>query len=265
MASRFDMYVRRSTWLHRMDPRVKLAYVVAVIVATLLTNNLLWMLGYFLLSCLFIALTRVTWETLSKAIIYRLLLPITIMIILLYPITSPYTNGPVLWEFWIIRVTLPNVIQGITMAVRIDTMTFASYVLILTTTQRDLVRAIVRLGMPYKVGFLMSSALRYLPAFEDVINKTVDAQKARALDLTKGGLMAKVRNYIPLLIAAMVTSLRLADQLAIALVSRGFGASGKRTYLKDLKMRATDVVALVVTVVLFGALLIARFLLGVGA
>jgi energy-coupling factor transport system permease protein len=187
------------------------------------------------------------------------MIPVTVMISLLYPLTSPATEGPILWTFWIITITLPNILTGITMAIRIDTMSLVSYGLLFTTTQRDLVRSLVKFGLPYKYGLLVASAFRYLPAFDDIVKKITEAQTARGLDLTKGGFMQRMRSYIPLLAATMVTSLKLADQLAIALVSRAFGVSNKRTYLTDLTMRPIDVLVLVLSIIVFGIFLASKY------
>jgi len=262
MATRYDLYVRQNTPVHRLDARVKLIGISLGIIVALLISNLFWLLAYFVVSCFLIMLTRVSWEKLSH-VVYPLMLPVTIMISILYPLTSPPVGQPVLLDFWIIKITLPNVLTGLAMAVRIDTMTFVSYVLIFTTTQRDLVRALEHFGLSYRYGLLISSAFRYLPAFEDIINKITEAQKSRGLDLQKAGFMRRIRNYIPLLTSTMITSLKLADQLGIALMSRAFGASSKRTTLTDLKMRPIDGGILGVLVLLFAAFLAARFWLQV--
>jgi energy-coupling factor transport system permease protein len=262
MGTRYDIYVRTETWLHRLDARVKFVGICVGILVSLLTTDLVWIVAYFSLSCVLIILTRVTWVKLS-AIVYTLVMPVTIMITILYPITSPPVGGPVLWQWWIITVTLPNVLTGVSMALRLATMTLISYSLLFTTTQRDLVRALVDFGLPYKYGFVVASTLRYLPAFENIITQITEAQKARALDLKKGGIVQRGRNYVPLLGAAMITSFRLADQLANALGSRAFGAPVKRTYLTDPKLRPTDFVALAIIVALFGTFLAGRFFLHV--
>jgi energy-coupling factor transport system permease protein len=67
------------------------------------------------------------------------------------------------------------------------------------------------------------------------------------------------------LIAMMVATLRLIDQLAMALEARGFGGPAKRTSLRTLRMRAADWLALGVVVAAAGAVLAARIVLGFGA
>jgi energy-coupling factor transport system permease protein len=68
----------------------------------------------------------------------------------------------------------------------------------------------------------------------------IDAQRSRGLELDKGNLMKRIRNYIPILIPLIVSAIRRSIELAEALESRGFGASPNRQPLIILKMKATD-------------------------
>jgi energy-coupling factor transport system permease protein len=71
-----------------------------------------------------------------------------------------------------------------------------------------------------------------------------EAQRSRGLDLESGGLLARVRTYIPLLVPIFLHTLRNTDQLAKALESRGFGARHERTSLLEIGLHARDAVAL---------------------
>jgi len=71
--------------------------------------------------------------------------------------------------------------------------------------------------------------------------------------------------YVYVMAPVVITALRMADQLSLAIESRAFGAPTKRTYVTDLKMRTVDGLALTAVVVAFAGLLFARLLYGFGA
>jgi energy-coupling factor transport system permease protein len=76
----------------------------------------------------------------------------------------------------------------------------------------------------------------------------MDAQKARGLELEKGGLLKRIRNYVPVLIPLIVSAIRRSLELAEAMESRAWGATKKRTNLYALKLHKGDYALLTITI-----------------
>jgi energy-coupling factor transport system permease protein len=68
----------------------------------------------------------------------------------------------------------------------------------------------------------------------------MDAQKSRGLELEKGNIFKRIRNYIPILIPLIVSAVRRSMEMAEALESRGFNTSGKREPIKVLTFKRID-------------------------
>jgi len=68
----------------------------------------------------------------------------------------------------------------------------------------------------------------------------VDAQRSRGLELDKGNLLKRVRNYIPILIPLLLIAIRRSLELAEALEARGFPGKEGRTSLFLLRFRPVD-------------------------
>jgi energy-coupling factor transport system permease protein len=128
-----------------------------------------------------------------------------------------------------------------------------------TTSQRDLVRALVKLGLRFDFCLTLAISLRFLPTFSAMIDSIKDAQRARGLDFSKGGLMKRARNYVAVLFPTIVSALRTSETLSLALQSRAYGARADRTYLRELKMRPADFAALAFWTVLFVVPALLRF------
>src|SRR5688572_27028744 len=80
----FDFYVPGRSWLHRLDPRVKLAMVAAGSVVLLLWLNLLLLAGSIVLIHLILLAARYPLARLLS--VWRVIAPLLILVVLLWPL-----------------------------------------------------------------------------------------------------------------------------------------------------------------------------------
>ncbi|MGQ9586433.1 MAG: energy-coupling factor transporter transmembrane component T family protein [Anaerolineae bacterium] len=262
MSVAFDLYVPRPSWLHRLDPRVKLLAVAGGTFLFLSWSNLPLLLGSLLVIHLLLWQVQVPWNRVRWA--WSVLLPVTVMIPLLWPVFSR-EPGFLLLAWGPLQVTTPSIIRGLAMAARVDALAFLYFAWLFSTDQVRLVRGFMRLGLPYAWGLTIAIALRYLPTFYGAYLSVRDAQQARGLILGTGHPLHRLRAFMPILVAMIVQALRTMENLARALEARGFGAPCPRTCLREIHMRKTDWVALAVTATGTACLLLARFVWGVGS
>ncbi len=83
----------------------------------------------------------------------------------------------------------------------------------------------------------------------------MNAQKARGMDFGEGNLLKKIKSVIPILIPLFVSSFRRADDLAVAMESRGYQGGDGRTKYRQLKWKMRDSL-LVVSIIIMTILLI---------
>ncbi|MCD6471735.1 energy-coupling factor transporter transmembrane protein EcfT [Candidatus Aerophobetes bacterium] len=256
MAVIYDLYMDKNSFLHRLDPRVKFASIIIGMIISFIFSNIFWILAYYICLIMILLSAKVGWGKYLYAV--KLMLPITILVIILWPIFYP-GGEPVLFQLGPLRISLPSLIDGIVLALRLNCLALLTYIFLYTTTQRALVRGLVKLGFPYKYGVMLSFSLRYVPTFGAIIAMIVEAQKARGLELDKGNFFSKLKKYVAVMAPTIITALRMADNLAIALDSRAFDAPVKRTYLVDLKAGREDVIILLLTIFVFSFVLFIRF------
>jgi energy-coupling factor transport system permease protein len=262
MSMKYDLYIERNSVVHRLDPRVKLIGAGLGMISAVLVSNIWSLAVIYAIVLVVIKLAQVSWEKFKFAL--RTILPVSIMIIILWPLF--YRSGtPVLFSSGPIIITLPSIFAGIAAALRINVMAFCAFALLFTTPQGSLVRGLVKLGLPYEYGLSLAIALRYIPTFGGIILMIMDAQKARGLELDKGSFLRKTLKYVYVMAPVVISALRMADQLSLAIESRAFGAPTKRTYLTDLKMRFVDGLTLTVVAIAFAGLVFGRLLYGFGA
>jgi len=153
-----DVYVERDSWLHKMDPRIKVIYVVLGIVAILLFKNIFAVLFALILNQLLILSARVPKENIRW--VWKRMIPINILIPTLFVIFYP--EGPVLFEFLFFKFTPLALARGLALAFRLDAIAFLVFMWMFTTDQTKIIRSFVKLGLPYNGGLVLAISLRYI-------------------------------------------------------------------------------------------------------
>jgi energy-coupling factor transport system permease protein len=256
-----DLYTPRPSWLHALDPRVKLLFVACFIFLLLFYNNLLFMAGVLALLHLIYGSAKIPRQKII--FIWKTLLPISLLMALLrvifYPVGTPLT------QIWVIQITPFAMAQGLVLGLRIITMAFVVFAWLYTTDQPSLVRSLVKLGAPYEWGLVLALALRYIPTFQGTYTLISEAQQARGLDISVGSGFKRVQVMMPIFVAMIITSLRSADQLGKALEARALGASGvRRTNLRDIHFQPADYVAAIFIIGVTVGLIYVRLRFGFG-
>jgi len=252
----YDVYVDRRSFLHGLDPRVKLSGVIVGMVITFIFSSLPLVLVYYILLVAVLLSAKVGMR--NYLYIVKLMLPITVLIIVFWPIFY-HEGGAVLFQLGPLRVSLPSLIRGVTLAVRLNCLAILAYIFLYTTTQRQMIKGSVKLGLPYKYGTMLSISVRYLPTFGGIISMIMEAQKARGLELERGSFFQRIKKYVTLMVPTIIAALKMSDNLAIAMESRAFGAPMKKTYLVDLKVKRRDLITLFFVLSAFVLVLLTKF------
>jgi len=252
MASSFDVYVRRNTWLYRLDPRAKLAF---VLVAT--TLAFLWPSSLLALAISLASLALLVLAGVPRSRIASFVRSILVFLILVLVLTTVFTGeGRTIWlVLGPLRISAEGFFQAALLTTRLLALSLVFFFWLSTTDQGEMVRGFVALGLPYEWGLTIALALRYLPILAGLYEQVREAQAARGLDLAQGGLRARLESYRPVLVAVVIGALRHGERLGWALEARGLGGHDMRTVFRRLHLRRDDWLALLVLgLVLVGAL-----------
>ena len=181
---------------------------------------------------------------------------------MLWPIFDP-SGTHVLWQWGWLKLTRENLVMAAVMGLRIPALGFACFLTLFTTSQTKLIRGLTSLGMPYKAGLTLATALRYIPVFFSIFQSVSAAQRARGLDLNgKKDATGKKRNvfvrlvdrfksYLPIIIAVLIRAYKMSQSVGWAMESRGLNLNRngvKRTYRVNLTMSIADWIILVIAI-----------------
>jgi energy-coupling factor transport system permease protein len=233
--------------IHNLDPRVKFIYVCAVFVAAILFGEILPLIALFLMSIPFVLLAGVQKEWLRSL---RGAAFLAAFIFLVNIASSFFTSGYVL--------TAVAVETAAAMTLRFVVLVESFSVFFLTTSPDHLGLALEQSRVPYEFAFAFTTAVRFVPVLAEEAQTIMDAQKARGLELEKGGFLKRIRNYVPVLIPLIVSAIRRSLELAEAMESRAWGATKKRTNLYALKLLRGDLALLVINVAVLAVAIYVR-------
>ena len=245
-------YLRQDSILHRMDAITKLVWVFVVgIYAFVLGSPVLLGASVALVILTGAVLGRVTFRVFRGVALYLVLLSLAVGIGQLII----RQGGEVLVALPLVPITEVGLEWALRFAFRIMLISFASMVFIWTTDPRKLVLGLIHLGVPYRIGYGLFVALRFMPLLENEAEVIRQAIAVRGVAEVSGRREALRRYVMPLLVAAI----RRSEDVAITMDSRAFGAYPTRTYVDPFHWTASGVVLVV------SYLVIATVLIYVGA
>jgi energy-coupling factor transport system permease protein len=262
MSQRFDLYQPGESWIHRMDPRVKLWAVLLAAALALMFKQIGVLLGLLLLTNLALLSARIPPDRIRW--FWVRLAPLLVMILVLQPFIAP-GPGPDLLRVGPVRLTIAGILDGLSFAVRAAALAFIAAVLLLTTDPTHLVQGLIKLGLPYPWGLTVGLTFRYIPTIYGLFVTISEAQQARGWILGQGSFIHRARSYLPILVATIISTLRMADRLGLALAARGLGYPARRTVLHDIHFGPTDWLAVALVTLAFAGLMVLRYGLGFGA
>ena len=101
----------------------------------------------------------------------------------------------------------------------------------MTTEPNEMVLGLVRIGLPYRVAFLVSATFRFVPLLLGEFRTIQEVQRLRGVDLDGMGLPRRLNALGRTVVPLMIASLTRAQALEVALQARGFTGSADRTAL----------------------------------
>ncbi len=233
-----------NSFLHGLDPRTKIIMVTCYIIALFTVKSFLGYGLMFLVLCQGIHLSKVPISTIVKGMKPLLFIATFTALMNLF-----YTPGEVvLWEFWILTVTLEGLINGFFMVSRIMMLVTGSFLLtyttspmVLTDALESLMNPLKKIGVPvHELSMMMSIALRFIPNLIEETDKIMSAQRARGADFETGGFTKRAKALLPILVPLFISSLRRADELADAMDCRCYHGGEGRTKMRQLSYCKVD-------------------------
>lgn len=249
-------YIYGNSLIHQLYPITKFLWLLSGTVLILIISDyrLICMLAIVLLILLLIIQ-----PTIWKIRGFRFAFLTGFILFVLYLVFDKTGSALVFPNIKILKITGGGLAMGLRMSGRFLGIIFLSYLFILTTDPNHLAYALMTLGLPYRFGFMLVTALRLSPILEEEGKTIYKAQLVRGVKydnfkIKKIYLLAQ-QFLTPLLFSAI----RRADKLVFSMEGRGFGKFSTRTFRDQRRPTPLDLYTSLVLLIFFTILLILDF------
>lgn len=228
-------HVRGTSWLHRLNPISKLAWVLAVIFFAFASYNpfplfAIAVLGFAMglsagigrpLLRILVAFAPVT----ASMIVIQTLAPATC--------SNTCTAAAQLGPFTLYQEGMSH---SLSLVSRVFAMEIIALGVLMTTHPSDLFAAFAKLRVPYILNFMVSMTLQLIPVLQREVSIVLSAQKSRGMK--SSGFGSIVPSFVPVFAGAF----ERVQQLSISLESRAFGSTGAKTSYRQVRFGPIDAV-----------------------
>ena len=263
------------TWLHRLDPRVKLAWLMSLILSPLLAHPY-WriFLVVFLIAITLIAL--IPWRVQKRQTSWLIFFTCLIFVITCFapdglstsyqprlpasdlPITSIDDYSYVLYKIGRFTMTRRSLNLAIKISTLLFTLIYSSNLYLLTTAPEEITAGIDDLLSPLKrfnlpvteIVLTLTLALRFIPLVLEEIQNLIRSIRTRAINWRKLGIKKSLQIWLIVAQKLLENILLRAEQISIAMEVRGFTTPNEHeVQWHQLRIRRVDIIAVLLLAV----------------
>ncbi|MGY5764099.1 energy-coupling factor transporter transmembrane component T family protein [Brachybacterium sp. DNPG3] len=257
-------YIDRPGPLHRLSGVSKLALVLGVVIGAMIGFDVRYLAAVGVLSAVLWALSGVRLRDLA-VVLWLIAVFMTLNSIGIFLFAPGYgselfgtrhllVDGPGRWDLTLEQLYY----QG---AVTLKYLAVLPSVLLFVTTTRppEFASSLARIGVPYRIAYAVSLALRYIPDVQRDLRTISQAQQARGIDTSRAvPLRTRIRNLAAVLMPLLLGTFDRIETVSTAMELRGFGRGRRRTWSVRTPLRPADaaIIALAAVLVLVPLLLL---------
>jgi energy-coupling factor transport system permease protein len=242
-------YLPVDSAFHRLDARAKLLVFSFVLGAVIFAPK--WqgiLLGAFV-AFLGVVFSEVPVKFAVRGLKRPLPFLIFLAILQLFLYSRSSDVGILFSRGWFV-ITTEGVMAAITMLLRFTVLIVGLGLASMTISTSQLINGLDALLKPLRIigipthDFVMTIqiALRFLPFMGQAVERIAKAQASRGAIWSgeHGGVFHRVKRIVPLIVPLFVTSLKRAENLALAMDARGYGDEDQRTSMFEMKFVVVD-------------------------
>ena len=256
-------YLPTGSFVHRLDPRIKLVAFAALVAAVAFTSSYSGSIIALLVVVTLVSLARVplgyalrgVWPAIPILMIlalFQLLIPPAMgsapgcRVLMGWPLIQVTPLAPL--TDCTLRLVIVSALRLVGLIILTSLLTFTTSVSELARGTERLLAPLDRLGFPaHELSLMVTIALRFVPFLAGEMERLAKAQASRGADFGEGSrwrFLRSARQLLPLLVPLILNSLRRGEELALAMEARCYAGGVGRTHLIGMKVRPSDFVAL---------------------
>ena len=244
--------------IHRLDPRTKIILLFVLMIIIFFAEGAAAYSILIVATCAIIFISKIPPVTVLKSV--KPLIWIILFTLILHLFTH---EGEVLISIGAFNVTFEGVKFGVMISLRLillimlaSLLTFTTSPIQLTDALEKLLSPLKKIGIPaHEFAMMMTIALRFIPTLIEELDKIMKAQKSRGADFETGGIVKRLKSFVPVLVPLFLSSFRRADELATAMEARCYRGGEGRTHFRQLKFQRLDLFAALTVIIISAAII----------
>ncbi|MGB9769857.1 MULTISPECIES: energy-coupling factor transporter transmembrane component T family protein [Caldisericum] len=254
----FGQFQYTQTFFHKLNPTLKIVLIFYLVILLFFLKTIEAYFFFLVFGVFLIILSKLSFKSVVssfKPIIFLLLFTLFFQLF--------FTPGTIVLDLKVLKITKEGLSLSIYIAIRLIILTILTFLLTSTTTTTDLALGFRNVILPFKIfkfpveelSLMISISLQFVPILFEEADRIMKAQMARGADFESGNLFVRARSFLPVILPLILNAFNRADQLAMAMESRGFILGMKRTSYRVSKFGKNEALAiifvLIFTLVLF--------------
>ncbi|MED1864517.1 energy-coupling factor transporter transmembrane component T [Fictibacillus nanhaiensis] len=241
-----SLFSGKCTWLHSINPSLKLLTILSLFVFAINIHNLNFMVGF---SCVILTLF-----IFSTGYSYKQLFLLSLPFLFVFLSTSSsmilFGKGEtILFKWAYVRISEESLIRGIHLGFRALSFAMLGLIFALTTKPVKLFYSLMQqLKLPPKFAYSFMAAIRLIPIMIEEYQIIMNAQKVRGFEKRNHFLKRIERLAIPLLSQCI----RRAYRIAVSMEAKRFHSNRKRTYYYEVGFSRNDLFFISYFLILLG-------------
>ncbi len=231
------MILEQHSRLSRVDPRIKIVWLLATLVAGLALVTV----GSLVVVLASIALVALVGDVLGETV--RRLRGLAMIIIVIGLILGLTVPGEALFTLippgvpvigGALSISREGLALGVISILRMLVFAAPLLIVVMTTNNSDLIQGLMWFRLPPDYALMIALALNFVPVLLAEIERIADAQKARAHSLVDAGFIGRMRGLVPIFIPLTLNAVDRADTIGKVLEMRGFARRQLRVEFEPL-------------------------------
>lgn len=255
MSKSGSLYIERQSIFHSLDGSIKLLMLIAWTFFAFAFMDARVFIAMIVLGIAVLKISKLPNKAIWPLLLFIFIFTIfnSAFLLLITPeygskLTGTYTEAVRIGFY---SITFETIFYCVTLSLKYISIMPVTILFIFTTHPSNFASSLNRIGVPYRVAYSVSIALRYIPDVKAEVENIINAQEARGVAFKKGdaGIGTRLKNYATVMMPLLLSSFNRIETVSNAMDLRGFGKNKKRTWYHRRKYTKPDIIFAAASVV----------------
>ena len=247
-------YFKGDSIFHKCDAFTKIITLIIMMIAVIKTQGLESYIVWLIIVGICIKASKIDIDSITGSLTKTLKFCVVVFLMNF----CFFSRDDAYFKFFIFSPSYLGLVQGINVVGKMLLLIMITTILLSTTSPLDLTKGISMFLYPlqfvglnvYEISMILSISLTFIPTLFEEAEMIRKAQIARGAKLDSKNLITRATSIVPFVVPVFISAFKRADDLALALISRGIELKKDRRIKFDVSLKACDYYILLMSVLI---------------